>query len=117
MNDTAALPRLGTGQVLAPRRGGAAQVDLALDRLARLPVSVADVGHPKGEQLLGHDGDGLDLIRRERRDATERILNDKVPVIDGPGFAILCAPTTVHRIVDFPSIKRCSGNEGHRLDS
>ncbi len=116
MNDTAALPRLGTGQVLAPCRGGAAQVDFVLDRIARLPVGEADVGHPKGEQLLGHDGYGLDLIRRERRDAAERILNDKVPVIDGPGSAILCAPTTVHRTVDFPSVQRCSGNEGHRLD-
>jgi len=74
MNDTAALPRLGTGQVLAPRRGVAAQADLVLDRLARLPVGVTAGGHPEGERLRGHAaGGGGEANRNHRRGGRVRL--------------------------------------------
>lgn len=52
------MPKLGAGQGLAHRRDVAAWVDFVLDRLARLPVGVANGGHSESERLRGHTVDG-----------------------------------------------------------
>jgi len=49
---------LDTGQDLALCCGVDAQADLMQDRLVRLPMGVADGGHPEVERLRGHAGGG-----------------------------------------------------------